>query len=508
MLLKLMRILFSRTFIFGLMILVQLTMLVWLLIGLSQLATAAYVGLTLISALIVLWLFQGSMNPAYKMVWALIMMLFPLVGGAFFIFWNRIKLGGGRRELLTQVAAESISMAVQDPQVLERLAEQDADSRCLAQYIESNAWLPVVENTAARYYAVGEHWFADLLEDLESAREFIFLEYFIIQPGEMFNAVLEVLERKAKAGVDVRLMYDDMGTLLLLPEGFLKQLRKRGIQAELFNPLLPRLDGFLNSRDHRKICVIDGRIAYNGGLNIADEYINKKRVHGHWKDTAVRLEGEAVWPFTLMFLQMWRFSTGNNVDYLRYRKSGKAQSDGYVQPFSSNPLDNRNVCENVYLSIISRAKRYVYITTPYLICDNEMVTALCLAAKSGVDVRIITPGVADKWYVHYVTQSYYGELLEAGVKIHEYTPGFMHAKMFVCDDRWAVVGTANLDFRSLYLHFECGTLFYFGSMVKRVYNDIAGILQSCRLVLPEDVLHVPAPKRIVQSLLRVWAPLM
>ena len=275
---------------------------------------------------------------------------------------------------------------------------------------------------------------------------------------------------------------------------------------------LPVLNSHFNHRDHRKILVVDGHTAFTGGINLADEYINAYEKHGHWKDTAVLLRGDAVWNLTVMFLSMWDYIHGIDEDFTPYKPSvhmtGQVESDGYVQPYSDNPLDGEPVGETVYLNLINRAKRYVYINTPYLILDNEMATALRMAAKSGVDVRIVTPHIPDKWYVHAVTRAYYEMLLESGVRIYEYTPGFVHAKTFVVDDEYATVGTVNLDYRSLYLHFECGVLLYRTSSVAAVKADYLKTLEVCQEVSLEECRRVPLFRRLGRAVLRVFAPLM
>ena len=352
-----------------------------------------------------------------------------------------------------------------------------------------------------------------MLEELEKAEHFIFMEYFIIQEGVMWNAIHDVLRRKAAQGVEIRLLFDDVGSLLTLPNDYDKLLESEGIACRVFNPFVQMLSPRLNNRDHRKILVIDGHTGFTGGINLADEYINAYPKHGHWKDTAVMLKGEAVANLTTMFLIMWGFVNKSDEvfdPYMphAYHPDPFPEAAGFVQPFSDSPLDGEPIAENVYRALIERAERYVYITTPYLILDNEITTALCTAARQGIDVRIITPHVPDKWYVHAVTRANYPTLIKAGVKIYEYTPGFIHAKMFVSDDDYAVVGTINLDYRSLYLHFECGAWMYKTSCIPDIRDDILKTQEVCQQVTPEDYAHVPFIKRLGHGLLRVFAPLM
>ena len=354
--------------------------------------------------------------------------------------------------------------------------------------------------------------FPAMLEALRSAEHFIFMEYFIINQGYMFQTIVDILEEKAKQGVEVRLIYDDMGCIGTLPPHYYKILQKKGIKCAAFNPFRPVMSVIMNNRDHRKILVVDGTVGFTGGINLADEYINKIERFGYWKDTGVRIEGEGVWSLTNMFLGMWNSIVRSSEDYKKYlppvHQTWNLDEDGFVQPYGDSPLDHENVGENIYLNIISRAKKYVYIFTPYLIIDHETLVALRNAAKSGVDVRIVTPGIPDKKMVYLLTQSYYTPLLEAGVKIYQYTPGFLHAKSFVCDDEIATVGSVNLDFRSLYLHFECGVFMYRSKAVMQVKQDCMETFACSEEISLAFCRKRPLPVRMLQSLLRLFAPLM
>ena len=356
--------------------------------------------------------------------------------------------------------------------------------------------------------------FPVLVHELEQAKHFIFIEYFIINDGVMWQTILNILEKKAKEGVDVRLIYDGFGCLTTLPYKYDQEMRRRGIKCEVFNRFRPILNIIQNNRDHRKICVIDGWTGFTGGINLADEYINQRKRFGHWKDTAVMLKGEGVWNMTAMFLYMWGIvtRTDTSLDFGNYVPHRWHPNDfpgsGYVQPFCDSPLDDEIVGENVYLNIINRARNYVYICTPYLIIDNEMMTALCLAAKSGVDVRIITPGIPDKKLIFSVTRSYYARLAAGGVQIYEYTPGFIHAKQFVADDKAAAVGTINLDYRSLYLHFENGCWFCGCQAVQDVRADFEALFPQCENVTPQYSGQRSLALRGVQCVFRLFSPLM
>lgn len=403
---------------------------------------------------------------------------------------------------------------VEDEGIHERLEAEDPSICVQSDYIRNNSGYPAYENTTAEYFQVGDDMFPVLVRELEQAKHYIFIEYFIIHDGVMWQTILDILERKVKEGVDVRLLYDDMGCLTTLPHKYYEQLRAKGIKCEVFNPFRPFLNIIQNNRDHRKFCIIDGYVGFTGGINLADEYINQKKRFGHWKDTAVMLKGEAVWNMTAMFLHMWSVVTRSKekVEFENYLPHtyhpGEFESDGYIQPFCDSPLDNETVGENVYLNIINRAKQYVYICTPYLIIDNEMMTALCLAAKSGIDVRIMTPGIPDKKIVFLLTQSYYEQLLEAGVKIYEYQPGFLHAKSFVCDDEVGVVGTINMDYRSLYLHFEDGVWIYKNKVIDDIKSDFMETLNYCNPISLDFCKGRNIVVRAMQSILRLFAPML
>ncbi len=508
---KLLKLLTGRLFISVILIAVQLVVMV---VGINYLtsfknvATVFYALSFLIAALI---LFRDE-NPAYKIAWLLPVLVFPVYGGIFYVmFGNKKKYAWRSRKLqkLSKRYKEALTEGPQQDTVVHQALEtMNPLFVRQSDYIFQTSGFPVWKNTQVNYFPSGEKFFDSLLDELKKAERFIFLEFFIVNMGEVWDTVFTVLADKAASGVDVRFMYDDVGSIMTLPSGFDRTLRSAGIKVVAFNPFAVHLNARFNYRDHRKICVIDGNIGYTGGLNLADEYVNRSIRYGHWKDTGVLIKGDAVWNLTLMFLQLWLFSTGEDMSFSRYRPTAAYATDGFVQPFGDAPIDQHNVGENVYMQIINTAKRYVWITTPYLILDNEMLTSLRIAAESGIDVRIITPHYADKPYVHPVTQSYYHSLLESGVRIYEYIPGFIHSKMFVCDDELAVVGTTNMDYRSFFLHFECGIIFFGSSIAADVKKDIEDTLEISEEITLEKLARVPLIKRIIQGGLKFFAPLM
>lgn len=505
---KLLKKVFSRTVVTALLIVIQVAWLAALLLQLGNSLPAIQTVLRILSLVAILFVIKSDMNPSYKIGWILLIAVLPILGGLMYVIFGNKRPTKNMREMLRAQLEKSAEYLDTQESIT---GELDGGAAGLFKYLEGSAGYPTAKNTTVRYYRVGEEMYADLLPELEKAEKFIFLEYFIIRPGEMWDGVLEILKRKAAAGVDVRIIYDDMGCIDILPANYNATLEGWGIRTMAFNRFVPAVSLVMNNRDHRKITVIDGKVGFTGGINISDEYINVKERFGHWKDTGLMLKGPGVFNLTLMFLEMWNAFNKDGDGYAEFipdsfEECGSAD-DGYVLSFSDNPLDNESVGESVYTDMLYQAKDYIYITTPYLAIDSELQTALCMAAKRGVDVRMITPGIPDKKLVYRLTRSYYPTLLRAGVKIYEYTPGFIHAKSFVCDDKLCVVGTINMDYRSLYLHFECGTLMYNNPEIKQVKKDDLDTMEKCRKVELSDM-KTNFLGELFDSFLRSVAPLL
>ncbi len=506
---KLLKKIFTRAFVFIVGILLQIIYLMSLFWELGTLYNYSFLVFQGIGVVISFFIVNSDINPSYKIAWILTILTFPIFGVMFYIFFGYSRSGERLRKKMNFYQKEERKILKQNKDTADSLLGINEPARKQADYLYKFGGYPVYENSDAEYFPTGEDKFKAMTKELEKAEKFIFLEYFIISEGEMWNTILDILVRKAEKGVDVRLIYDDIGCLLTLPYKYDQELEKKGIKCRVFNKFRPILSTKMNNRDHRKILIIDGNTAFTGGVNLADEYINRYEKHGHWKDSAVMIKGQAVWSFTLMFLTMWNFLTNTEEDPAKYKpKCPYENENGFIVPFTDSPLDNEPVGENVYMNIVNSAKRYVYITTPYLIIDNEMQSALILAAKSGIDVRIITPHIPDKWYVHCVTKAYYRILTKYGVRIYEYTPGFIHAKNFVCDDKFGVVGTINLDFRSLYLHFECAAWMYKTSCISDIKADFLKTLEECEEITYEQCLKENFFVRIGRMFLRLLAPLM
>lgn len=501
-----------RVIFIALLLLLQIFALVMIIWRFSSYFIYFYTVCTSLSIVALLYILNSKSDPAYKIAWVIPILIFPIFGGLFYLLFGRNKLSKRKKREMKAVNEKMNQSLIPNQAILQELEAQNHRAANLSRYIDKYSYCPVYQNTITEYLPLGELMYERLLEELRKAEKFIFLEYFIIDEGVMWDSILEILVEKVQQGVDVRVLYDDVGSLFKLPYGYEKKLEEKGIKCSVFNRLIPVLSIHMNNRDHRKIAVIDGKTAFTGGINLADEYINAYDRFGHWKDSAILIQGEAVWNFTVMFLSLWNYETETNEDYTRFKlpvhEAEAYPSDGFVQPFGDSPLDEEPMGENVYLTLIVQAERYIYINTPYLILNNVMLSALCSAAKRSVDVRIVTPYRGDRWFVHSMTRSNYEFLVESGVKIYEYSPGFIHAKSILIDDVHAVVGTINMDYRSLYLHFECGVYLYNTQSVLAVKEDYLATLTKCRQITLEDCRAVRWYRRLGRTILRIFAPLM
>jgi cardiolipin synthase len=467
-------------------------------------------GSVLFTFLMVVYLLNSRLNPTAKITWLIVIMLLPVFGVLLFLYTQSNIGHRALKKWVNDVIAESKSCIVQETGVMERFTRENCGAASLARYIQRSGCYPVYEKTAVTYFPSGEEKFREMLVQLEAAEHFIFMEYFIVDEGVMWGTILEILVKKAAAGVDVRVMYDGTCEFSLLPHDYPKRLRALSIKCKMFAPVAPFISTHYNYRDHRKILVIDGHTAFNGGVNLADEYINQKERFGHWKDTAVMLQGEAVKSFTLMFLQMWDMDKKEKeyARFLSYPVNPRENAKGWVIPYGDCPLDNDKVGERVYMDILNRAVSYVHIMSPYLILDGETETALKFAAERGVEVVLLLPGIPDKEVPYALAKTHYPSLLASGIQIYEYTPGFVHAKVFVSDDREAVVGTINLDYRSLYHHFECATYLYKAGCIPQIEDDFQATLAKCRQVTKETVRRESFKVKMTGYLMKAIAPLM
>lgn len=447
-----------------------------------------------LAAIYVLYILQKDDNPSVKLGWIILILVIPIFGVPMYFLYGDRKPTRKMYERVKGAQLVTPQQISQQSAVIDSLEAIDERGAGTCKYIYRNGGFPVYRDTAAAYYPSGETMFHDMYLAIKSAEMYVFLEYFIIEHGKMWDSILKLLVEKAEEGVAVRLIYDDFGVITKkLPRDYDKQLEALhpNIKCLRFNPVRPLAIMSMNNRDHRKMLIVDGEIAFTGGINLADEYINEVNLFGHWKDTGVRLRGEAVNSFVLTFAEMWnafRADKLNPEDYIRPAEAGDGQlSDGYIQPFSDCPLDEEYLARNVMIDMLGRAREYVWITTPYLIIDNELRAALIIAAKRGIDVRIVTPGTPDKRITFRLTRANFRPLLKAGAKIFQYTPGFIHSKSVVVDGVSALVGTVNLDYRSMYLHFECGVYMYGSSCIEDLNQDFHSLFRQSQQVTQSDL---------------------
>ncbi|WP_295071060.1 cardiolipin synthase [Ruminococcus sp.] len=506
---KLLSSILSTNAAFVILLLFQIAFLMLAVASLGTRFYFVYFILIILDIILAIYITNKNEPISYRFAWIVIISVFPLMGGISYLF---IKLSQQfPKSLDMRNQKQTKELLVQDNDIMNELSAMCPDALNLARYVSDYGMYPVYRNLDAEYFPLGEVQFERLVKEIESAKHFIFLEFFIITEGYMFDTLSELLIKKAAEGLDVRLMYDGIGTGMLNSVKPFRNLAEHGIKCKVFNPFRPMISSVQNNRDHRKIVIIDGHTAFNGGTNIADEYINRKERFGHWKDTGIMIRGQAVWNYTVMFLQLWEKAENSELQkfsphmpqYLSMLKD-----DGFVQPFSDSPLDEEPVGKRVYLELINNAREYVCITTPYLILDEEMTNALGFAAKKGVNVRIITPHIPDKWYVHMIAWNNYAQLTALGVKIYEYTPGFIHAKTCVADGKTALIGTINFDYRSFYLHFECGSVLYECSVIKEMVRDFNETAELSQLITMEDCNNRSMFKKIAGAVLNMFAPLL
>ena len=501
---------FSRFSIIAILILLQVFIYVFIYGWLSYYLPFFSVFMVIFTVVMIFYLFNNSMDYSAKLTWMLVIAVFQIPGAIFLLF---TQTNVGYRKIAKRENAlirHTRSAIPQSQKVLDELEKDGSGTDDLVRYLNRSGCFPVYDNTEVTYFSIGEDKFDAMLKELAAAEKFIFMEYFIVEEGYMWGKILEILVEKAAKGVEVRVMYDGMCEMSTIPPDYFKLLQEKGIKAKAFSPIKPLLSSHYNYRDHRKILVIDGEVAFNGGVNLADEYINRIERFGHWKDTAVMLKGDAVKSFTLMFLQMWNITEKDAQfdQWLVDNQKAPEHPSGYVIPYGDSPLDSKKVGAAVYTDIINRANDYVHIMTPYLILDGELEGAIKYAAERGVEVRIILPGIPDKKTAYALAKSHYRRLISSGVEIYEYTPGFVHAKVFVSDGWKATVGTINLDYRSLYHHFECATYLYKTDCIPAIEADFQDTLTKCRKVTFKSIKEEKLSYKIMGALLKLIAPLM
>ncbi|MDR0946399.1 MAG: phospholipase D-like domain-containing protein [Ruminococcus sp.] len=538
---KLLKVIFSRKIVIFLLLLLQIGVFGAGVFFLNEMWRYAYFFFNALSIAAVIYILNTNENPAYKNAWILPITVIPLFGIAAYVY---TKFQPGRRKLKQSFREQHTHG--------KRLLYEDRDTRLeledyypefsgLSKYLKEQG-CPIYKAKTVEYFDTGETFFEKFKTDLKSAEKFILIEFFIVDVGSVFDETFEILKECAKRGVSVKFMYDGMGSQIILPSHFERRISAvENIECRVFNPMRPLVSTIQNNRDHRKIVVIDGEIAYTGGVNLADEYMNRKVLYGHWKDNAIRFTGEAVWSFTVAFFELWNvapmdakrrfeFITPDTLEFkvkikkrftlkklspiifktdeiVKYRKH-LAGDKGFIIPYNDSPQDNENVGESVYLEIINRADSYVFITSPYLVIDHEMYSALTFAAKRGVDIRLLLPKIPDKPYMQYIARSFYRSLINAGVRIFEYTPGFIHAKTFISDSNIATVGSVNLDYRSLFLHYECGCVLIGSKEIKKIRADFINTLEVSQEITIQTIQNFNPVKELIGIILKVFAPLL
>lgn len=498
-----------RYIIAVLITLFEVLAVIGILIALCYYVPYFYIAAYITEIFCVIRIIASDDNPDYKVPWLLFVLIIPVAGFMlYFMFYSR-KLQRRFVKRLNDLKKQNYIR--NDTELFDKLNHANATVASQAKMLTNIAEAHLFTNTKQEYFSLGEEMHAAMLKDLEKAEKFIYMEYFIIEEGKFWNSILDILKRKAAEGVEVKVLYDDIGCMATLPGNYHKMLAEFNIEATPFSRLKGNADSEFNNRSHRKITVIDGKIGYTGGVNIADEYINEVEKFGQWKDTAIRLEGEAVWELTKLFLEDF----GINVRKIPpkredwYPTQSHIQEEGYLIPFGDgpHPIYERRVGKSVIQNMLSAATRYAYMTSPYLIIDNDLCTDLENAALRGVDVRIIVPHIPDKKIIFSMTQSFYPRLMSAGVKIYEYEPGFIHAKSYLVDDEYAMIGTINLDYRSLVHHFENGVWMYKCNAIKDLKTDIEDTLAKCIKVTP-NMLKTNLLQRFIRAVVRIFAPML
>lgn len=501
---------FSRFGIIILLFALQAILLTSVFLWSQSFMSEFFIGGLALGILVSICILNTRSDASSKLTWIIIVMAFPVFGTLLYLY-TEFEIGHRTlRDRVAKIVASTENMIPQESAVAESFKKKDPGAAAISCYLRRSGCYPVFDKTSVSYLPIGEDTFDEMLLQLEKARHFIFLEYFIIDEGVMWGKILEILARKVKEGVDVRLIYDGTNEFLTLPRNYPELLKKLGIKCKVFAPLSPFISTHYNYRDHRKIMVIDGNTAFTGGINFADRYINRGAVYGHWKDTAVMLKGNAVKGFTLMFLQTWNMDEKKPefLSWLSFPTLPPEDSKGFVIPYGDCPLDGDKVGEMVYMDILNRAKSYVHIMTPYLILDGEMETAIRFAAERGVEVKIILPGVPDKLIPYSLAKSHYSALLDSGVQIFEYEPGFIHAKSFVADDIEGVVGTINLDYRSLYHHFECAAYCYDTECIGDIEKDFQETLKKSKRITKKTIWENYPLLRPLSFFTKIIAPLL
>lgn len=507
---KLLKLLFSKWGMTVLLLLIQIVAIILVVLYLNEYFYIFQIISSILGLVVFFVLINRKENPEYKIPWLFLVLSLPIFGALFYIMFSQNRVSKKTRKLYYEAYEKLIKHVDENEKDLDKVYEYMGDYQGISKYLKETNSLGGQIKNEVKYFPVGEKMWEEMLIALNNAKDFILMEYFIIDPGKMWDSIHEILVKKAKEGVKVHLVYDDLGTMTMLKSGYYKKLRKEGIDAYKFNPVTPIVSGIYNNRSHRKIMVIDGLVGFTGGINLGDEYINQNHRLGHWKDTGIRIRGTGVNTLTALFFFDFIVAKKEVIDYDPYfnKNPERFEQEGAISIFGDGPkpIYTEQVGEENFINILSRAKKYFYITTPYLIIDNHLTMALRDAARRGVDVRIVTPHIPDKKMVFAMTRSSYAYLREAGVKIYEYTPGFIHAKMLISDDVISFVGTINMDYRSLTHHFECGAVLYKTPCLKDIKQDFEHIFEVSQLI--DDKFKLSRGAKFVNVILAVFRAML
>lgn len=500
------RTIFSKVTLAILFLIIQI-FIIYLLFAVGKHVIWIFGGFSLISIIIVLFILNSNRNPSYKIAWIILLLLFPGIGVLFYVLYKlQFSIRILKKKLLEETDI-SKKYLLENKILLDEIKDNDKELYNLATYVDKVSNYKIHGCSDVKYFNSGMSLYKDLLEELKNAKKYIFLEFFIIDKGYMLNTIINILKDKVNDGVEVRIMYDGFGSLFTMHKDFCEELESYGIKCKIFSPLKPIISFHYNYRDHRKLCIIDGKVVYTGGFNIADEYINMKDRFGYWKDCGIKFNGDVIDSYIVMFLELWNIDNKIH-EYDKYvnRKNNINSKNGCVIGYGDNPLSEFDLGKRIYLDIINNAYDYVYIMSPYLVLDDELLSSLKYASLRGVDVKIIMPSIPDKKLVYYLGRSYYEELIAAGIEIYEYKNGFNHSKIFLSDDVKSVVGTINLDYRSLYLHFECGCYIYKNKVIRDIKKDFIETINNSNIVTRESIKKYNIFKRIIGRILRILAP--
>lgn len=507
-----MRLIYSNKFFAFLMLIIQLLLLITTFLRLVDYTLYINGAIYILTAGLIIYEINRTDNPNFKITWIFLIALVPAFGILMYLYLHMDITTHALKETQTTAIKHVRSQEESAEELIDNLKRTDKDMAGLAAFLSEFGASNPFTDSSVKYYPLGDYMIEDIIDELKKAEKFIFIESFIINcEGRVWPEIISILKEKVKEGVEVRVMYDGMGCLTTLPKYYEETLRALKIKCRTFSPVQPLLSTYQNNRDHRKIIVIDGKVAFNGGINLADEYANYIERFGHWKDTGIRIEGSAVAGFTSLFLQMWNgiLLSDTKEECRQYiSASSPVESEGVIIPYGDSPLDNINVGMRTYIDIINRANDHVYIMTPYLVLDDEMYNAMRFAVQRGVDVRIILPHKPDKKYAFWLARTYYPQLIKSGIRIYEYMPGFVHAKVCEVDSKRAIVGTVNFDYRSLFLHYECATYLYRVKQIDDIHADFKKTLASCNRISYEDYMKFNIFQKLFGRVVRIFAPLL